>query len=202
MDALETLLRPAVQVLNKNIPEVTRARELCAQLDGTTAAVRVKNTALAAYITIGEDSIAITSRAEHDADICITGSLLALARIAQSGDTDAIRDGSLELTGDAETAEGFRELLTVATPDLEEGVSRFVGDAAAHSLGEIGRGIGRWARDTRSTMGANIREYLQEESREVPGRYELERFANDVGKLRDDVDRLAARISRLEDRPD
>lgn len=202
MDALETLLRPVVQVLNENIPEVTRARELCAQLNGTTAAVRVKNTALAAYVTIGEDSIAIVSRAEHDAEICITGSLLALARIAQSGDADAIRDGSLELTGDAETAEAFRELLTVATPDLEEGVSRFVGDAAAHGLGEIGRGVSRWARGARSTMGANIREYLQEESRAVPGRYELERFSNDVGNLRDDVDRLAARISRLEDRPD
>jgi ubiquinone biosynthesis protein UbiJ len=46
-------------------------------------------------------------------------------------------------------------------------------------------------------MGENFREYLQEESRDVPSRYEIERFAKRVNELRDDVDRLAARIGRL-----
>ncbi len=202
MDALETLLRPAVQILNRNIPEVTRARELCAQLDGTTAAVRVKNTALTAYFTINEDSIALSGASENDPDICITGSLLTLARMAGSGDAGAIRDGSLELIGDAETAQAFQELLSAAKPDLEESVSTIVGDAAAHGLGRFSRGVRRWARDARSTMSANIREYLQEESREVPSRYELERFSSEVGELRDDAERLAARIQQLQERAD
>jgi len=202
MDALETLLRPAVQILNRNIPEVTRARELCAQLAGTTAAVRVKNTALTAYFTIHEDSIALSGAIESDPDICITGSLLTLARMAGSGDAGAIRDGSLELIGDAETAQAFQELLTAAKPDLEESVSTIVGDAAAHGLGRLSRGARRWARDARSTMGANIREYLQEESRDVPSRYEVERFAAQLGDLRDDVERLAARVRRLQERAD
>jgi ubiquinone biosynthesis protein UbiJ len=47
-------------------------------------------------------------------------------------------------------------------------------------------------------MGGNIREYLQEESRDVPTRYEVERFSQQVGILRDDVERIAARLSRLE----
>ena len=54
-----------------------------------------------------------------------------------------------------------------------------------------------WAIDARATMGANIREYLQEERREVPSRYEFERFGNNVNALRDDVARLEARINRL-----
>ena len=44
-------------------------------------------------------------------------------------------------------------------------------------------------------MSDNVREYLQEESRDVPSRYEVERFADEVGRLRDDVDRLEARIN-------
>ena len=202
MDALETLLRPAVQVLNKNIPEVTRAQELCARLSGTTIAVRVTNTALAAYFRIGEDSIALTSASEQAPDVCIEGSLLTLARLAGSGDANAVRDGSLALTGDAETAQAFSELLAAAKPDLEESLSTIVGDVAAHGLGDVGRGMRRWARDARTTMGANIREYLQEESRDLPSRYEVERFAARLGTLRDDVDRLAARISRLRERSD
>ena len=47
-------------------------------------------------------------------------------------------------------------------------------------------------------MGANIREYLQEESRDATSRYEVDRFATNVNTLRDDVDRLEARINRLQ----
>jgi ubiquinone biosynthesis protein UbiJ len=50
-------------------------------------------------------------------------------------------------------------------------------------------------------MGDNIREYLQEESRDVPSRYEVDQFSKRVNELRDDVDRLAARIGRLGGRP-
>ena len=46
-------------------------------------------------------------------------------------------------------------------------------------------------------MGDNIREYLQEESRDVPSRYEVEQFTRRVNQLRDDVERLAARVGRL-----
>ena len=38
---------------------------------------------------------------------------------------------------------------------------------------------------------------LQEESRDAPSRYEVDRFADDVDTLRDDVDRLEKRINRL-----
>jgi ubiquinone biosynthesis protein UbiJ len=48
-------------------------------------------------------------------------------------------------------------------------------------------------------MGANVREYLQEESRDLPTRYEVERFAKKVNALRDDAERIAARIERLEE---
>jgi ubiquinone biosynthesis protein UbiJ len=46
-------------------------------------------------------------------------------------------------------------------------------------------------------MGANIREYLQEESRDAPSRDEVDRFSAAVNTLRDDVDRIEARLNRL-----
>ena len=73
-----------------------------------------------------------------------------------------------------------------------------LGDVAAHRLGELARGLGNWGREARSTMGANIREYLQEESRDVPSRYEVDRFSSDVSILRDDVARIEARLNRLQ----
>ena len=194
MNPLESLLQPIARVLNRNIRESTRARELCERLDGKLIAIRVRDTGLSAWFEIGRDALYLTTDHEGDPDVVITGSLVALALMAGE---DSIRDGSLELTGDAATAQAFQQLLTHARPDIEEELSTLIGDTAAHGVGEFARAAGRWARQTSSIMGDNIREYLQEESRDVPSRYEVERFSRRVNTLRDDVDRLAARIGRL-----
>ena len=194
MNPLEALLQPITRVLNRNIRESTRASELVARLDGKLIAIRVRDTALAGYFEIDRGSLNLTTSNDGEPDVVITGSLVALALMAGE---DAIRDGSLDLSGDAATAQAFQQLLTHARPDIEEELSAVIGDTAAHGLGEFARAVGRWASETRSIMGDNIREYLQEESRDVPSRYEVEQFSRQVNELRDDVDRLAARIGRL-----
>ena len=199
MDALEAVLRPVANLLNRNIADSTPARKLCAELSGTVIAVRVRDTALSAYFRVQDDTIDIVAATGDEPDVVITGSLMTLMKMAGQSGEAAIRVGSLDLTGDPALADRFQQLLAHAKPDIEEELSNVVGDVAAHRLGEIARGLGRWGRDARDTMGANIREYLQEESRDAPSRYELEDFTDAVGTLRDDVDRLEARINRLRD---
>ena len=200
MSPLEAALRPLARVLNRNIRETTPARELCEKLDGAAIAVRVRNTGLVAWFVINDEVLELVTDYDGEPDVVITGSLLTLARMGFASGLEDLRDGSLELTGDAHTAERLQRLLALAKPDVEEELSGVVGDAAAHRVGSVARGVGQWARDTRATMGANIREYLQEESRGAPSRYEVERFGAEVGTLRDDVERLAARIDRLQER--
>jgi ubiquinone biosynthesis protein UbiJ len=43
-------------------------------------------------------------------------------------------------------------------------------------------------------------EYLQEEGRDLPTPTEVEEFLADVDRLRDDAERLEARLARLESR--
>ncbi|MCH7636141.1 MAG: sterol-binding protein [Gammaproteobacteria bacterium] len=197
-DPLEALLRPIAEVLNRNIAETTPARELATQLDGKTVAIRVRDTALAMYFVFDQDIVTLATEFDADPDVVITGSLVTLARMAGGAGAQAIRDGDIDLTGDAATAQRFQTLLDHAKPDVEEELSRVIGDVAAHQLAEFARGVGNWVRGARSTMGDNIREYLQEESRDLPTRYEVERFGQRVGELRDDVERIAARLKRLE----
>jgi len=198
MSPLQALLQPVARVLNKNIRESTPARALCGQLDGKVVAIRVRDTALASYIMINDETVELSPEHDAEPDVVITGSLVTLALLAGE---DSIRDGSLDLTGDAATAQAFQQLLTHAQPDIEEELSGVIGDTAAHGLGKVARGVGRWARESRSIMRDNIREYLQEESRDVPSRYEVEQFSKGVNTLRDDVDRLAAKIEHLRDTP-
>lgn len=192
---LESVLRPVVDVLNKNIAEVTPARELCRKLDDTTVAVRIRNTALVAYLRIDDETIELTTQSDADPDVAITATMLSLARLAANG--DAASAAAVDFSGDIEKAQDFQRLLRLAKPDAEEQLAGVLGDAAAHRLGEFARGVSRWARGARATMGDNVREYLQEESRELPSRYELDKFTATVNTLRDDVERLAAKIDRL-----
>lgn len=198
MNPLEAALRPVASILNKNIRATTPAQELCEKLDGTVVAVRVKNTSLATWFVVHSDCLELTTECDAEPDLAITGSLITLARLAGEPGASALRNGSLELTGDAQLAYDFQQLLGFARPDIEEELSGVVGDVAAHRLGEIARGVTDWTRNAGATMGANIREYLQEESRDAPSRYEVERFTDNVSTLRDDVDRLEARINRLQ----
>jgi len=195
---LESLLRPVEKVLNRNITETTPARELAAGLDGATIAIRVRDTALNMYFAFENEVIALSTEYGDDPDVVISGSLITLSRMVGGGGEAAIRDGDIDMSGDAGTAQRFQKLLDFAKPDMEEELSRVIGDVAAHRLARFARGIGSWARTTRSTMGNNVREYLQEESRDVPTRYEVEQFTYQVGALRDDVERMAARLDRLE----
>ena len=199
MDALEALLRPLAKILNRNIQQTTPARELCADLSGSVVAVRVRDTALAACFIVHDELVDLRTSNDEEPDVVIEGSLITLARMAGSSGENAIRDGSLSMSGDAEVASQFQQLLKFAQPDLEEELANVVGDVAAHRIGEIARGLGRWGRDARRTMGNNIREYLQEESRDAPSRYEVERFSSDVSTLRDDVARVEARLNRLQE---
>lgn len=195
---LESLLRPLSEVLNRNIAEITPARELAAELAGKTVAIRVRDTALAMYFVFDDELVLLRTDYSGEPDVAITGSLVTLGRMLGGGGEAAIRGGQVELTGDAATAQQFEKLLGLAKPDMEEELSRIVGDAAAFKLAEAVRGVAGWMQESRAVMGGNIREFLQEESRDAPTRFEVERFTDRVGTLRDDVERLAARIARLE----
>lgn len=197
MDALESLLRPIAAVLNRQIRSKTPARELCAELKDRVFALRVKDSSLAMYIIVGPDQVFLSGDYGDEPDVVISGSLLALARLAAQ--TDAVVAGdAVELGGDVILARKFQSLLRYARPDIEEELSGLVGDVAAHSIGEMVRNVGKWGREASATLQQNVSEYLQEESRTVPSRYETEVFRREVDTLRDDVARFEARVRQIE----
>ncbi|MCW0417481.1 Ubiquinone biosynthesis accessory factor UbiJ [Xanthomonas sacchari] len=54
------------------------------------------------------------------------------------------------------------------------------------------------ARRSAQDLAQSAAEYVTEESRDVVARAELEAFYDDVDVLRDDIERLAARVARLQ----
>jgi ubiquinone biosynthesis protein UbiJ len=135
---------------------------------------------------------------DQAADCRIGGMPLSLMRLAITGDQNSLRSGTVTLSGDPALARDFEKLLDLAKPDWEEELSRFVGDVVAHQLGNLARGLFDWGNKAAATLSQDASEFLQEESRDLPTRFEVDEFLDEVDRLSADTSRVEKRIARLE----
>lgn len=194
------LLSPLESLLNRSIAGAASAQALCRKLRDRTLALHVQGPELSFYLRSDGERLHLATERPAEPDASISGSPLALLGLVAKSPESQVRSGVVRIEGDAEAAQGFQNLLKAARPDLEEELSRIVGDVAAYRLGSVARGFLAAGQRAVTTFGRNASEYLQEESRDVPPRFELDEFAQEVDRLRDDVERAAARLALLERR--
>lgn len=134
-----------------------------------------------------------------DADVTIRGAPLSLLRFAFAGDREArILGDEVSLRGDIALATRLQQIAAKLDIDFEEAFARHLGDAPAHELVRAMRGLGGWLSGTGTALLEDASEYLRHEAAITPRRAEVDRFVNDVDDLRDDAERLEARVARLE----
>ena len=135
------------------------------------------------------------------ADVTLRGAPLSLLRFALAGDRERealILGGEVGLRGDIALATRLQRIAARMDLDLEEALARRIGDVPAHEIVRGARGLGGWMRDAGAALLADVSEYLRHEAAMAPGREDVEWFAHAVDDLRDDVERLEARIAGLE----
>ena len=131
-------------------------------------------------------------------DTTISGHPISLAKLTIMNDTQVMFAGEVTISGDVELGQRFKKLLENMDIDREEHLSRVTGDIVAHKTGHAIREMAAWWRNNSERAQQNGREYLQEEVNILPEKQDVEAFFSDVESLRDDVARLAARISNLQ----
>ena len=188
------------QSLNRNLPRSPRARELTLLLAGRRLGIEVLGTGPRLTIESTGTLLKVvkpetTGAAEWATDARISGEPFALLTLAGPNPEAAIRRGAVQITGDAQLAQQFRELALLLRPDVEEELSRWVGDAPAHHAMRLARGALRYARQSATTGAHNVAEFLSHESRDLVSRREAESLFRDIERLRDDVDRMEARMA-------
>ena len=185
--------------LNRLVGESTAARELLARLAGTSFAVHVEGLALTAVLHADGEQLRVDGDAAG-ATATVRATPLDLLRLLDAEGVSGVKRTRAELHGDLQVAERYAQLLKLARPDLEGEAAKWLGDVPAHALGEVARGLGAWLTRAAGALRMNTAEYLQEESRAMPAPLEAQAFYKDVEKVRDDVERAAARLARLERR--
>jgi ubiquinone biosynthesis accessory factor UbiJ len=104
---------------------------------------------------------------------------------------------AVRVEGDPALAAAVRTLLRHLRWDFEEDLSRLIGDVAAHRVAGALRELAAWQADATRRLAESMADYAVEERRVLVGRAEMERFADAVARLRDDLERLEKRIAQL-----
>lgn len=120
--------------------------------------------------------------------------LSLLPRLAQK-DEAAFRE--VVFTGDSEFVALLSMIAREVEWDIEEDLSKLVGDIAAHRIVDTAKQARAWQQDAGLRFTENVAEYLTEEKRAFITASELESFARNNELLRDEVARLEARLNMM-----
>lgn len=171
------------------------------QLDPAAAPrlAELQNTSLAIYIKPFEKPIRFIvldgklclENSDTPPTVTISGELSSFVEAHLNQDT--MRAGLLQISGDIGAAQRWQQLFSDLQPDWEQKLSDYVGDIAAHQIGNVLRSLQAWGKSSAEHLMSSAAQYAQEERNWLVSGAELEHFYRDVDRLRDDAERLLAK---------
>ncbi|WP_293373222.1 hypothetical protein [Nevskia sp.] len=173
----------------------------CAALEGKSIALEAADLGWMFVIEPIATGVRVSNVAEDEPDVLVSAPTLRLARLGLN--TLARREGlptGIEVVGDTELLNRFNGLLTRVGFDPEELVAKVIGDGAAHRLVGGLRGLFGFGRSAADKLSRDTAEYLTEESEDLARVADVEEWMDAVDLLREDTDRLEARLAQLESR--
>lgn len=147
-------------------------------------------------LEVRDGRLGVGPRAEQ-ADLSMSGTLAGFARLLLPNSAGAMPAGRVQMAGDADLARQLAQLAERFKPDLDAAFGRVLGASNGAIAATTLRDGLRWAQRSAGTLAIDAADYVREESRDTPARDELDAFHADVDRLRDDTERLAARIARI-----
>ena len=183
--------------INSLIATRTSAKKISEQLEGKILSIHIKNTHR--FFNVIMNSYQLNPHTiKENYDVQISGSLISFAKALRDNSSDGLRDGNISINGDVAVAQKFQKLFAMIKPDIEEELSNFVGDMMANNIVKVSKKTGNWLNNTTDILQENIKEYLQEEIKLMPSKYEFNVFSKEVSKIRDDIERLEKKINEFQ----
>lgn len=184
--------------LNRALALDVATRERMAALEGQRIGIQLRGLNLGLAVCVRDGRLCVGPHWDAPSDLNLRaapGSLLAM--VLRRGEDAALPAGKVEISGDAELARRMEKLLRDFRPDIEEAFAQTFGDVLGVPLAQALQQAFTWGRDSAQALAQDTAEYLREESRDLIAPAEMEQFLDDVDRLRERSDRLAARIQLL-----
>ncbi len=209
-DALKPAAGRVLQAaLNRAVALDPETRAALPALDGRRIELALASPPLALQLRVEGDRLVVgpvDSAQEPDLAVRSTlGALFAQLPALLGGgareDHAAAAPGSMRISGDAELAQRLQRLAKRFDPDWQQPFAAVFGDVLGVQIANACATALRQARALAGDAAESAAEFVVEESRDVVGRDELAAFNDDVDQLREDAERLLARVARLQQAP-
>lgn len=200
----DNLLAPLEIALNRYLAEDPEALQRLAGYDGKLLALYLRELDAKLYLRPHAGGFQVLGApAEEDDAVAatVTTSVPVLARMMLSQDKgrSLVLGGDIRIEGDAEFAQSLLGILREADFDPEEWLSRYVGDVAAYRVGQFMRGLFQQGRKAAEDMQRDSLGLLRDETRDLVARSDIREWMDGVDALRNDTERLQARVRRLQE---
>lgn len=169
------------------------------RLDGKVLALTVDGLEWDFFIECIPSGVRVLPSFERQADAHLHGGAIGYAQLARQLKTgETTLPPGVSVDGDAELLHRFTRLIARIGFDPAELIAKFTGDGAAQRLVGGLKDLFGWGSQSARTLGLNTAEYLREETYDLARKIDAEEWSQSIETLRDDVERLDARVKRLE----
>lgn len=192
------LIGTAESSLNQLLQKDPKTLKQLERLSGKVIRFELRQPTLSLTLVPNAAGIDLLLRSEITADLILSGQASDFMQMLYSDSPDEKLFGKgIDVQGDTGLATQFSQILGDFSIDWEAWLADIIGDTAAHPLARCVQQQRQSFHKATQSFSANSVEYLQEELRILPPRAEIDAFMEKVDQLRDDVERLEARIQAL-----
>jgi ubiquinone biosynthesis protein UbiJ len=183
----------SVATINHLLAQEAWARDTLKRRAGKIACIDTGHLRLC--MRVAKDGMLEAAGSDDVPDVTIHVKLSDLPLILQNRDRAF---SYVRIEGDAEFANTISQLSKGLRWDAEHDLERFLGPIAATRLVGGARAAVSHAAGSTRRLAENVAEFLLEEKRVLLRPSTVDAFADEVNRLRDDVERSAKRIAKLE----
>lgn len=188
-----TLLAPLAAIINHLLAQEPWARQTLLPHAGKVACIAAGAVALRLRVTA--DGMAEIAAADAEPAVTIRVKLSDLPLIAQNRDRAF---SYVKIEGDAEFANTISQLSKSLRWEAEYDLEKMVGPIAAVRLASGARAALDAVKTGHRKLTENVAEFLADEQPVLLRPAAVDAWSADVSRLRDDVERAAKRLARLE----
>lgn len=191
--SLPTLSMPAAATVNHLLAQEPWARQELKQYAGKVAAIEA--TPVSLRLRVAADGMVESAPSGVEPSVTIRLKLSDLPLIAQNRERAF---SYVQIEGDAEFANAISRLSQSLRWEAEHDLEKWFGPIAAVRMVSGAKAAVESLKTGQRKLSENVAEYLLEEKQVLIRPMVAEEFAGDVTRLRDDVERFAKRLEKLE----
>lgn len=201
--ALQTAALAGLEfVVNKALELDPATLKRLAELDGKVLLIHCQSPDIKVFCLPDEAGVQFKSwHDEADVNSSLSGKLSQFVQLMQADDkAAALINGDLSVHGNSQDFVELQTILAQLDIDWEQPIARVFGDVGGHQLGRLIRGGLALGQQAQENLQVQLEQFVHQEAGLLPAREELDSFYQDVGDLNLRVDRLQARVARIQQR--